>query len=179
LDQLVGDLEGETKRLRLLTDQFLEMARPSDESSEPIALAEVVEETGRLFAKGLPDNIRLAIDPMDNAVRVEIPAGKIRQILLNLLSNAQNAIADDAIGELRISMTATEREATLKVSDNGRGIPPELASQVFDPFFTTRSAGTGLGLALCRSIIESVGGRINLSSRPNEGTEVVVTLPRV
>jgi signal transduction histidine kinase len=101
----------------------------------------------------------------------------MEQVLVNLVLNAIAAMP--AGGRLAFRHIVDGPFLTLIVSDTGEGIPPENLEKVFDPFFTTKRSGegTGLGLAVCRKIIEQHGGRILVSSRPGEGTEFSVSLP--
>jgi two-component system sensor histidine kinase HydH len=102
---------------------------------------------------------------------------RISQVLLNLYLNAIESMKPG--GELAVELSADSEENAIeiKVSDTGCGIPAEHLSRIFDPYFTTKSTGTGLGLAIAHNIIEAMGGQIKISSRPGEGTTIILTLP--
>ncbi|WP_224982288.1 two-component system sensor histidine kinase NtrB [Geomonas agri] len=101
---------------------------------------------------------------------------RIEQALLNLVHNALQAMAQG--GELRVVASRSGRNVVIRIEDNGHGIADEHLPLVFEPFFTTKTRGTGLGLALCKKIVEANGGRITLKSRAGEGTVVTMVLPR-
>ena len=109
---------------------------------------------------------------------------RLRQVLVNVLGNAIQAVEDrgvdgarhDAPIRLETARLDSERVA-ITVRDRGTGITPENLSRVFDPYFTTRRTGTGIGLAISRNIIEGLGGRITVASQPERGTEVRIELP--
>jgi PAS domain S-box-containing protein len=124
------------------------------------------------------------------AVRAD--AAQIQQIVLNLVTNASQAIEDrDGVIRLTTSFVKAGRNSSgarsrhladgdhvrLEVSDTGRGLPPELQAKVFDPFFTTKPAGHGLGLAIVDGVVRSLGGEIHLASEPGKGTKFEVLLP--
>ncbi|WP_136513310.1 two-component system sensor histidine kinase NtrB [Geomonas edaphica] len=100
---------------------------------------------------------------------------RVEQALLNLGRNALQAMPDG--GMLRFTAEGQGRETVITVEDNGHGIADEHRPHVFEPFFTTKSRGTGLGLALCKKIVEGNGGSITLHSREGEGTRVILSLP--
>ena len=100
---------------------------------------------------------------------------RLTQVLLNLVKNAIQAMPDG--GTVRITAGIDGKQAIIKVSDNGHGISQEDMSRIFEPFFTTKARGTGLGLALCRKIVEEHGGTITVQSVVGEGTSVSITIP--
>jgi signal transduction histidine kinase len=104
--------------------------------------------------------------------------GHMNQMLLNLLLNAIQAIGDDK-GVIRIETTMAGPDIRIRVADTGCGIPPENLAKIFDPFFTTRDVGkgTGLGLTVCRDIVQAHGGRIEVESKLGEGSTFTIYLP--
>ena len=125
-----------------------------------------------LAAKGIAHDLRLA----NQLPFIRADESQLQQLLLNLLSNAVDAMPGG--GHLRIETAADDRVVTLTVADSGPGVPPEFRDQIFEPFFTTKGvAGTGLGLAVCRSIVEIHHGTIELDSRPGDGATFVVRIP--
>jgi signal transduction histidine kinase len=103
-------------------------------------------------------------------------------VVINLLGNAIDAVeaAQIATPSIRIAMgeNLAGSEIWLRISDNGLGMDDQTRAKIFDPFFTSREEGTGLGLALCRKIVDEHGGRIEVESEPGEGTEFVISLPK-
>ncbi|HEY6873911.1 MAG TPA: ATP-binding protein [Geobacteraceae bacterium] len=100
---------------------------------------------------------------------------RLEQVLLNLAKNAVQAMPEG--GSLRITAAASGKGVILTVSDSGQGIGPDDMPRIFEPFFTTKARGTGLGLALCKKIVQEHGGTIEVASAPGKGTSVAVTLP--
>src|SRR5277367_3260389 len=109
-------------------------------------------------------------------------AGRLNQVLMNLIANAVDAIASQGVGEGRIvlSTSQTPESFLISVLDTGAGIPEEIRSKIFDPFFTTKPVGqgTGLGLAISYGIVKDHGGTIEVHSEVGVGTEFVVRIPR-
>jgi two-component system, NtrC family, sensor histidine kinase HydH len=126
------------------------------------------------------DGVRLSLDPDLPAVRTD--AERLRQALVNIIGNAIQAVAD-ATGaggsnvRIRTARLERPRGAVITVSDSGPGIPAADLPRVFEPFFTTRRTGTGIGLAISRNIIEGLGGRITVASEQGRGTDVRIELP--
>ena len=97
----------------------------------------------------------------------------------NLLRNAADAAPPAAsTSRSRCARDGARSDASIAVSDDGKGIPPSSSSRIFDPFCTTKQKGTGLGLATCHAIVAEHGGRIDVESELGKGTKMVVTLPR-
>jgi signal transduction histidine kinase len=176
----LSDLHQEVKRLKGLTQSFLDFTKASEPQGAPgerINLSSETNETVSLWRKGL--------DPSRRDVRVELPAGpimvafpkdRLRQILLNLLRNADEALAGEK-GTIQISLERAAGRVMLVVGDSGPGIPPGAHEQIFDPFFTTRAEGTGLGLSLSRALAQAAGGTLVAANRPGGGAVFTLTLP--
>ncbi|MCK4680989.1 ATP-binding protein, partial [bacterium] len=101
----------------------------------------------------------------------------LKQAFLNVISNAIQSMPDG--GRIEISTEQSGHMIVITVRDNGPGIPKEIMSKLFVPFFTTRKAGSGLGMAVTRRIVENHGGGIGVDSAPGEGTTVRISIPIV
>jgi two-component system sensor kinase FixL len=106
---------------------------------------------------------------------------QIQQVLLNLVRNAIEAMQDQPRRELVITTRAVPDEGlvAIGIADTGSGIAPEVAGQLFQPFVTTKKHGMGVGLSICRTIVEAHGGKISVDSRPGRGTTFIFTLRTV
>jgi signal transduction histidine kinase/CheY-like chemotaxis protein len=172
------------KRAHEVVRRLLTMARqqPTDEQRGPLNVNETITNT-LMLVKGHVEhgNVALTADLDDNLPLVVGIQGQLEDVWLNLLLNARDAVAECAQPEIGISSTydREQEHVVITVSDNGTGIPEDMQSRVFEPFFTTKPAGegTGLGLHICRQIVEKCGGNISLQSIHNEGTRFIVHLP--
>ena len=109
---------------------------------------------------------------------MQADAEKLRQVFVNVLDNAIDAMAGVAEGRrLELFLENGDRRATVRVRDNGAGIAPEKLERIFNPFFTTKDTGTGLGMAIAKKIVEAHTGTIDARSAVGRGTEFQVTLP--
>ncbi len=178
---VLDDLQDETKRLRDLTDQFLNFSREKpDEDGGTTDAAESVRQTVRLFQKGAPSTLAVEAHVPDESLPVQFGDRRLRQVLLNLLRNAQDALAGTEGAQVTVRVSAEKHHTVrIDVQDNGPGMDAATLAQVFDPFFTTRPEGTGLGLSLSRSIVEAAGGRLELESEKGKGCRAQITLQRV
>jgi two-component system, NtrC family, sensor kinase len=120
--------------------------------------------------------IQLQIDIPSDLTAVACGQGDLEQLFLNLLTNAREAMP--AGGSLVVRARAHADVVTISVADTGCGIPPEHLLRVQEPFFTTKPHGNGLGLSICRSILWEIGGKLTISSEPDQGTRVEVAVPR-
>lgn len=168
----------ETDRLNVLLSDFLLFARPPDTRRQIIDAAACLEEIGALFEKHLQgyQNVTLSMRLIPG-VAIQVDARHLHQIMWNLLLNAAEAVGEN--GEIELKMDKP-REATLTVmiSDTGCGISEETLKNIFNPFFSTKPRGSGLGLSIVHNLVESNNGRLNIVSEPGNGTQVMLTLRR-
>jgi signal transduction histidine kinase len=181
----VADIDEEIARLNRTVTEVLDFARPIRFEYGPADLNALCREAVQASAAGGPGQPAVALDLDPALPEVTTDAERVRVALVNILANARHAVAERQGGDAAdpaIRVTTARLGAdrvALTVRDAGPGIAPADLPRVFDPFFTTRRTGTGLGLALSRNIIEGLGGGITVASAPGEGTEVRVELPRL
>ncbi len=146
----------------------------------PLSINSLVRESAQLIQRELASHdVLLRLELSSGLPDVTADRVQIQQVVINLLVNAVQAMATPDIKHRTISIQSFQDGAfvSLRIVDTGPGIPAEIASRLFDPFFTTKKEGMGMGLSICRSIIESHGGGLSHSSDPGEGTAFRVTLP--
>jgi two-component system sensor kinase FixL len=146
---------------------------------EPVALNALVEGVAELVQADLRTRgiaFELALDPAGPVVRID--AISIEQVLHNLLRNAAEALQGQEGARITVRTRAEGAGAQVEVVDNGPGIAPEQLARVFQPFFTTKEGGMGLGLSLCERLVENIGGRIEAQSVPGEGSVFTVQLKK-
>ncbi|MCX7806520.1 MAG: ATP-binding protein [Planctomycetota bacterium] len=155
----------ELDRLNIQLDSLLTFARRPKPVPAPANVNALVSDTLRLLARQL-EHARVSVERRLSPDMPEIPldAGQIRQVLLNLFLNAVQAMPRG--GTLTVRTSVEEDRIAIEVEDTGMGIPETDREKVFSPFFTTKEAGGGLGLALARRIVEDHGGTITFDSRP-------------
>jgi CheY-like chemotaxis protein len=165
-------------------------AGKEDEGVGPADLSRTVAEMLELLKVSVSKRAELVTDLRHGLPPLRANIAQIQRIVLNLVTNASQAIGDGsgvihlatrcvaAAGASVVENTAAPGTyLELEVSDNGCGMSQEMPAKVFDPFFTTRSAGHGLGLAVVQGIVRSLGGRIDLTSQPGKGSTFRVLLP--
>lgn len=180
ITEIANDLETDTQRLKALTEQFLQFSTDSHPAERHqfrnIDAVEVARSLVKLWGKGLrPERREIVTRLPEEPCHVHFSEDSLRQILLNLLRNADEAIGNDH-GRIELGLRRTDR-VEIWVEDNGPGIEPAIQAQLFDPFFTTRAGGTGLGLSLSRNLAEAAGGDLKVESTPGKGTRFTLTLP--
>ena len=170
------DIDEEITRLNRIVTEVLDFARPIRfelAAADLNALAAAAVRAARA-AEGAAA-VRLELDPAIPPITTD--AERLRQALVNILGNAMQAVAGRQADIRLRTIRFDPRHLAIIVTDNGSGIAPEDMPRLFDPYFTTRRTGTGIGLAISRNIIEGLGGRITVSSAPERGTEVRIELP--
>jgi len=167
----------ESERLNQIIKGFLEYARPTPLALETVSVAHTLEEVLVLFERRAgADSLKIVRD-FGATLPWRVDPQQFKQVLWNLCLNAVEAMPDG--GELRIGATAALGSTLeVSVSDTGGGIAPEALPHIFEPFFSTKPEGTGLGLALVHRIVQEHGGEIDVRSTPGLGTTFTITLPR-
>jgi signal transduction histidine kinase len=176
LEQYLGVAKGEIARLDYIITQFLQAIRPAPPQLKITSLNEVVEKTLALLRpeldnRGLTVKTRLA----RQLTTTPIDATQMQQVLVNLVKNAMHAMTKG--GTLTLQTGEGADGVWVSVTDTGGGIPPEQINRIFEPFYTTRKKGTGLGLMIVQRIVRAHGGRIELESHVGRGTTFRVWLP--
>lgn len=176
VDSLLAAIQREVQRLEHLSEEYLRVARLPQPRMEADDVAAAVRE---IVAFARPDieregcKVDLYIaDPLPPAL---FDDAQLRQALLNLLRNAREAMPGG--GPIDVRVTAEGMGVVVDVDDRGGGIPDEIRARVFDPFFSTKGEGTGLGLAVTRHIVRSHGGSLTCETREGGGTRFRVALP--
>jgi len=162
-----------------ITHNLLNLARKREPVLQEVDLNSLIESMARLVEKEtIARQIELIRDYQPNLPRTVSDPPLLRQVILNLLNNARQAL--DGPGTITVvTRLADQEHLEVSVRDTGRGIPPDHLDKVFEPFFTTKppGQGTGLGLALCHSIVHKLGGDIRVMSRVGQGTTFTIRLP--
>lgn len=175
----VAQIQASALRASALTRQLLSFTRQQTTRHQPIHLAETLDMTRSMVRRLLPAHIELRIDLEPGLPAVNADPAQLEQVLLNLCVNARDAMPDG--GQLSVSAYRIpgEERVAIEVRDTGEGIPEEIRSKIFEPYFTTKpnGRGTGLGLATVRTIAEQHGGTIDVESEPGVGSTFRILLP--
>jgi signal transduction histidine kinase len=177
-DKALLKIENSVKRARNITHQLLGTVRKRSALLVEVDLPELVSEMIDLFHKEIKDRqIEVVRDESKGMQPIWTDPDQLRQVLINLLSNAIHAVADQ--GCITIKTGPTAEGAAVTVSDNGAGIPKERLEKIFEPFFSTKppGQGTGLGLFVTREIIDKLGGSISVDSQVGHGSQFTVRVP--
>ena len=169
-------VDGEIQRLNHLLNDVLDFARPRPLRLQKVELDVIVKRLLQLMSQ------RLAERGIRTETHIEAPLSlvcdpeQIHQVLLNLVLNAVEAM-EGKDRRLEITAFSKEHQAVVRVSDSGAGIPKEKREQLFDPFYTTKTSGGGLGLSILQTIVLCHGGTVTAESEPGQGATFAVTLP--
>ncbi len=173
LDRIASEV-GRVENLLRSLKSFSLYERPA---LQPVSIGPFVEQ----FVQFVGDDARKAGIALEAAVACDCwaicDARALQQVMLNLYANASDALRGRERPELRILLTKGEGLISLRMADTGVGIPEDDAQNLFQPFFTTKESGTGLGLVISRKLLAKMGGSIALESREGRGTTVHIALP--
>ncbi|TWU21562.1 Sporulation kinase E [Novipirellula galeiformis] len=174
--ELLDVLHTEVTRITHVLDSFRNYASVNELGRSWVDVATLIEKLVRfLHPQVKKQNVIVKVElPPQSLGSIEADSGRLEQVLLNLALNALAAMPDG--GTLQFRLSRIQDSLRIDVSDTGNGIPMEIQSQVFDPYFTTRNDGTGMGLALCDKIVRQHAGSIDFRTSPS-GTEFSVMLP--
>lgn len=173
---VIGEVHREILHIQAILNDLLSYARPRPPSFHPANLNTTIDQAVELSRQQVRTKpIQVQFEPNAALPLVEHDPALIQQVILNLLLNGIQAIS--SAGEVRVTLTRDHDFVMIEISDNGRGISAEALPKIFKPFFTTRKEGTGLGLSLANSIVQSHGGRIEVTSTIGKGSQFKVCLP--
>ena len=189
---LVGDIINEAKMANGIVQEILDFVRPVRLQMERTSVAAALQAAVTMAdgSKAKRGEVRVQLDIADGLPQIDADKTQLMQVFANLLINAYEAL--NGTGSVTIAAREVTREEdgalpldglhpiptiVVEVTDDGPGVPPELADKIFSAFFTTKAQGSGLGLAIVRKIVDAHDGRIDLTSRPGTGTKFRVTLP--
>jgi two-component system, NtrC family, nitrogen regulation sensor histidine kinase NtrY len=176
-DDLLMALQAINRRsngLLQFVENYRKLQRISKPQFEDVRIGDLVADLQHLY----PDSIfHYEIENEDQ--RLLMDRSQIEQVLINLLKNAQEAVENEEIPYVRLTthLSSNKRDFIISITDNGKGILPEVMERIFVPFFTTKTNGSGIGLSICKQIVTLHGGTITASSKPGDKTTFSVVLP--
>lgn len=168
---------GEVKRIELLVNEFLFLAKPSAPKCEPKQVELLTRDVLRLFEAQAADySVQLTLNCPHELPLLSCDENQLKQVLVNVFKNGIEAMAESG-GELAVSIEVKGAAVCITVSDAGCGIEETLVGKIGEPFFTTKENGNGLGIMICRRIIENHHGTFTISNNEGKGTTVEISLP--
>jgi signal transduction histidine kinase len=179
--QLAGRLEiirGELTRLENIVRRFLRLASPSELDIERVDLPGIFRHVSDLLepeARARAIQISTEVDPALPLLMAD--SAQLTQALLNLVINALQAIGNNGRIQLRATLLPAENQVAIEVRDSGQGVPPEHLAEVFEPYFTTKEEGSGLGLWIVQQIAVAHGGTLRVANAPGNGAIFTLLLP--
>ncbi len=176
LGELVRVSASEVQRLDLIITQFLKAIRPTEPNLATARIDTLLEETLVLLKQEIQNReIEVQIDRPESLPQIKVDRDQIKQVFFNVIKNALQAMQDG--GSLHVTLSATDRFLGIAFADTGKGIDPEDIGKIFEPYHTTKSDGSGLGLMVVHRIVQDHGGQIEVESKAGQGTRFTVLLP--
>lgn len=163
--------------LSRIATEFSNFAKMPKAQLSTFSLNQLLESVYHLFKDQQSDQLSLSLELPEEEIMVHADKEQFLRVLNNLVKNGIQAIPEERPGQIGITLTTENGIASIRVRDNGSGIPEELRDKVFVPNFTTKSSGTGLGLAISKNIVDSVNGQISFETQEGKGTEFRVDVP--
>lgn len=178
MPQMLAEMKDGLERIQRITGELRSYSRSDKGKVGRIVLAASVERALRICSIRLKGKVQVEVD-LDGGVEVRADAARLEQVFINLVMNAADAMEDVSDGRIRIDMATVSGTCRLRFRDTGPGIAPEHLEKLFQPFHTTKpqGQGTGLGLHISRSLVEEIGGTLELEPTEGKGACFVMTLP--
>jgi signal transduction histidine kinase len=174
--EAIADIDEEVVRLNRIVNEVLDFARPITFELTPADLNALCRESAAAaMASGTGAGIALHLDQAVPEITTD--PERLRIALVNLLVNARHAVNGDGEGGVSLTTSVEGDRARIVIADRGMGIAPADLPHVFDPYFTTKRGGTGLGLPIAKNIVEGLSGTITVSSDPGRGTQIQLAFP--
>ena len=169
-------VQDEIDRINTIVQELSDFAKPAPLELQIVHLSELVKDTLSLLSNHcLKQGVEVHTSFQENGFPIHADPQQLKQVLLNLLLNSLEAMEKG--GRLTVATTSSQDRVKLTITDTGAGIEPADQRYIWDPFFTTKERGTGLGLPIVKGVVERHGGHVNLSSMPGRGTTVDLFLP--
>lgn len=177
LKELTEVAGAEVRRLDTIITQFLQAIRPAKPHLRLTHVEELLDETLSLMRREIEDRgVQLEAERPESLPRVRIDRDQLKQAFFNVVKNAIQAMSEG--GVLKIDLSSSDRYVMISFSDTGDGIGADRIGRIFEPYSTTKSAGSGLGLMIVQRIVRDHGGHIEVHSEPKVGTTFEMYLPR-
>ena len=170
----------EIERVNEIIYSFLDIVKPQCEMTDIISLNETMSQLSKLYeGELLIKNVKMTLHLAEENTNIMIKENKFKQVLINLINNALEAIEEcpERNGCIDIITEVIQQYAYIHIVDNGCGVSSDGINQLFTPFYSTKSRGTGIGLSICKEIVEQNNGEIFLTSVKNWGTRFTIKLP--
>jgi nitrogen fixation/metabolism regulation signal transduction histidine kinase len=169
----------QVRALRGIVTEFSAFARPPVPEPEPADLEALVREALRPYGSALPPGVRLEVEPAGPLPSLRLDRRLVARAVVNLVENGLHAVGEAGRIAVRLAPSPEGTAVLLTVEDDGAGISAEASARAFEPFFSTKTNGSGLGLALVKRVVEDHGGSAELVSRPGGPTRVTLRFPTV
>ena len=161
--------------LNQIAGEFSQFANIGNPRHEIFDLHEILYLLIQLYSADA--RVQLDCTPLPRSVLIDADRTHINRLFTNLIQNAIQAVPENRIAQISIEEELRNNKILVKVTDNGMGIPEEMRSKIFTPNFTTKTSGTGLGLAMCKGIVEQAKGEMWFETKAGEGSTFFVELP--
>ncbi len=171
--EFLGIVDDEINASNKIINDLLSFSRVGKPAVSPARIETVINDA--ISHATIAENITLSKNVAVGLPEIQIDTDQIRQVLVNIITNATQAMPDG--GRLAIAARQQDSFLEVEIADTGIGIPQEIIGKIFDPLYTTKAKGIGLGLAVCKSIVDRHQGQINVTSKVGEGTTFTVKLP--
>ena len=171
-------IQSEIERIDLIISEFLVLSHPQVEMFKPVSIEKIVNDIAELFTIEMQNrHIDFSLQLNHHYTIINGNENQIKQVFINLIKNAIEAIDSD--GKIHLELNHHDDRLFISIKDTGIGIPPHVLERIFEPFYTTKSKGTGLGMMITNKIIQEHKGTINVRSEENVGTEVLISFPTI
>ena len=171
-------IQKETERVELILSEFLVLSRPHATQFAPIHLATTLEEIAQFFQYEFQhQSIEFKMTNRYQGITIIGNENQIKQVFINIFRNAMEAMTTDGTLTVDVCPSDDHKEIYIGIKDTGCGIPPYVLERIFEPFYTTKTKGTGLGMMIINKIIQDHNGSINIRSQENIGTEILLSFP--
>jgi len=167
----------EINRLNGLVNELLDFARPKKSEPTPFSFNQLIDSVTQLFRQKLQEKkVKVSLELAD-ALRVFADLQQIKQVFINIILNAIEAVNEG--GEIKIRGYNRDHLVVIEIEDNGFGIIESDMDKIFEPFYTKKASGVGLGLSITYQLLKANNGYVDVKSSPHHGTTIIIQLPKV